>query len=180
VRTARVRTRSASRHDDGFGYAARRQVTLGVGLLQYDLGGRESIPMASLRADWRLSRLFRGELGLAYAFGDLPPTPGVTPAPTPGADGLVRAHVLAPTVGLLAELPTPFVRPYAGAAAGVVARFDNGDDFARPTVAFPVGLRAALSERVGIRAEARFRFDQTPGGASAPNRELTAGLSVAY
>jgi hypothetical protein len=92
----------------------------------------------------------------------------------------VRAHVLAPTVGLLAELPTPFVRPYAGAAAGVVARFDNGDDFARPTVAFPVGLRAALSERVGIRAEARFRFDQTPGGASAPNRELTAGLSVAY
>jgi hypothetical protein len=57
---------------------------------------------------------------------------------------------------------------------------DNGDDFVRPSLAFPVGLRLALSPRVGLRAEARFRFDQMPSGASAPNRELTAGLSVGY
>lgn len=175
-----ARRRVARRTDGNFGYEARRQVTLGVGVLQYDLTGRETIPMATLRGDWRLSRVFRGELGLAYAYGDLPATPGVSPAPRLDANGRVRAHVLAPTLGLLAELPTPYVRPYAGAAAGVVARFDNGDDFARPTLAFPVGVRAALSPRVGVRAEVRFRFDQVPSGASAPNRELTAGLSVGY
>ena len=166
--------------DDHFDYAARRQVTLGVGVLQYDLAGRETIPTAVLRVDRRLSRLFRGELGLAYAFGDLPPTPGVSPAPTPDADGLVRAHVLAPSAGVTAELPTPVIRPYVGAAVGLFARVDNGDDFVRPSLAFPVGLRLALSPRVGLRAEARFRFDQMPSGASAPNRELTAGLSVGY
>jgi hypothetical protein len=162
------------RRDDSYYGGARRQVTLGVGVLQYDLGGRETIPLAALRTDWRLSRLWRGELGLAYGFGELPRAEG-----DPGT-GLADAHVLAPTVGLLAELPTPYLRPYAGAAAGVFARFDDGDDFVRPTLAFPVGLRAVLSPRVSLRAEARFRFDQQPGGASAPNRELTAGLSVGY
>ena len=173
-RPARV---APARRGDSYSYfdGARRQVTLGVGVLQYDLGGRETIPLAALRTDWRLSRLLRGELGVAYGFGDLPRTPG-----GPGA-GLVNAHVLTPTVGLTAELPTPYLRPYAGAAAGVFARFDDGDDdFVRPTIAFPVGLRAVLSPRVSLRAEARFRFDQQPTGASAPNRELTAGLSVGY
>jgi hypothetical protein len=167
----RVRARRVS---DGYHGSAARQVTLGVGVLQYDLAGRETIPLAALRGDWRLSRVWRGELGLAYGFGDLPRAPG-----DPGV-GLVNAHVLAPTVGLIAELPTPYLRPYAGAAAGVFARFDDGDDFVRPTVAFPVGLRAVLSPRVSLRAEARFRFDQQPSGAAAPNRELTAGLSVGY
>jgi hypothetical protein len=169
-----VRTVRTVRRTDSYYGGARRQVTLGVGVLQYDLGGRETIPMAALRGDWRLSRLWRGELGLAYGFGDLPRAPGDP------AVGLVNAHVLTPTVGLLAELPTPYLRPYAGAAAGVFARFDDGDDFVRPTLAFPVGLRAVLSPRVALRAEARFRFDQQPTGASAPNRELTAGLSVGY
>ncbi len=167
--------RSRPRRDDPYFGGAGRQVTLGVGVLQYDLGGRETIPLAALRGDWRLSRLWRGELGVSYGFGDLPRVPG-----DPGT-GLVNAHVLAPTLGLLAELPTPYLRPYAGAAAGVFARFDEGaDDFVRPTIAFPVGLRAALSPRVALRAEARFRFDQQPAGPSAPNRELTAGLSVGY
>lgn len=179
VRRAAPR-RASNRRDHGVDDAPRRQVTLAVGVLQYDLAGRETIPMAALRVDRRLTRYFRGELGLAYAFGDLPPTPGVAPAPRPDPDGLVRAHVLAPTAGVIAELPVPFVRPYAGAAVGLFARVDNGDDFVRPTLAFPVGLRATLSDRVGLRAEARFRFDQVPSGASAPNRELTAGLSVAY
>jgi hypothetical protein len=166
--------RVRARRDDYVFGGAGRQVALGVGVLQYDLGGRETIPLATLRGDWRLSRLWRGELGVSYGFGDLPRAPG-----DPGG-GLVDAHVLAPTVGLLAELPTPYLRPYAGAAAGVFARFDDGDDFVRPTLAFPVGVRAVLSPRVALRAEARFRFDQQPTGASAPNRELTAGLSVGY
>ena len=171
--TTTIRTRRVNRMYDG---GASRQVTLGVGVLQYDLAGRETIPLATLRGDWRLSRLWRGELGLSYGFGDLPPAPGTGVV---GADP-VNAHVLAPTLGLIAELPTPYVRPYAGAAAGVFARFDDGDDFVRPTLAFPVGVRLVLSPRVSLRGEARFRFDQQPTGVSAPNRELTAGLSVGY
>ncbi len=171
----RTRSERVRRSDDFYYGGARRQVTLGVGVLQYDLGARETIPLAALRGDWRLTRLLRGEVGLSYGFGELPRTPG-----DPGA-GLVDAHVLAPTLGVLAELPTPYVRPYAGAAAGVFARFDDGaDDFVRPTLAFPVGVRAVLSPRVALRAEARFRFDQQPAGPSAPNREITAGLSVGY
>ncbi len=171
----RTRYERARGSDDFYHGGARRQVTLGVGVLQYDLGGRETIPLAALRGDWRFGRLLRGELGLSYGFGELPRTPG-----DPGV-GLVDAHVLAPTLGVLAELPTPYIRPYVGAAAGVFARFDDGaDDFVRPTLAFPVGLRAVLSPRVALRAEARFRFDQQPAGPSAPTRELTAGLSVGY
>jgi hypothetical protein len=167
--------RTYGRDDWSYG-GARRQLTLGVGVLQYDLGGSETIPLAALRGDWRLSRLWRGELGVSYGFGDLPRAPG-----TVGAPGLVGAHVLAPTLGLTAELPTPYLRPYAGAAAGLFARFDDGGgDFVRPTFAFPVGVRAYLSPRLALRAEARFRFDQQPTGVSAPNRELTAGLSVGY
>lgn len=167
--------RTQGRDDWSYG-GARRQLTLGVGVLQYDLAGRETIPLAALRGDWRLSRLWRGELGLSYGFGDLPRAPG-----TAGAPGLVGAHVLSPTLGLTAELPTPYLRPYAGAAAGLFARFDDGGgDFVRPAFAFPVGVRAYLSPRLALRAEARFRFDQQPTGASAPNRELTAGISVGY
>jgi hypothetical protein len=172
-RPTRTTIRTIQRASPFYG-GARRNVTLGVGVLQYDLGGRETIPLATLRGDWRLSRVWRGELGVAYGFGDLPRTPG-----DPGT-GLTNAHVLSPTVGLLAELPTPYLRPYAGAAAGVFARFDDGDDFVRPTLAFPVGVRAVLSPRVALRAEGRFRFDQMPSGAAAPNRELTVGLSVGY
>lgn len=169
-----ARDRRPLRRDDYYLGGARREVTLGVGVLQYDLGARETIPVASLRGDWRLSPLWRGELGLAYGFGDLPRAPGAAGV------GLVSTHVLTPTLGLLAELPTPYLRPYAGAAAGVFARFDADDDFVRPTLAFPVGLRAVLSPRVSLRAEARFRFDEQQVGGAAPNRELTAGLSVGY
>lgn len=161
-----------------------RQVSLLVGALRYDLDGRETIPMAAIRGDWRLSRALRSELGLAYGMGDVPSL-RTTPTTTPGT---VNAHVLESTLGLLAELPTPYLRPYIGAAAGLFARFDDasgpraprGERFVRPALAFPVGFRAYLSPRLAIRAETRFRFDQQPSGASATNTEFTGGLSVGY
>lgn len=156
---------------DPFGPA--RQVALMVGAFRYALGGRETIPTAALRGDWRIGRLVRGELGVAYGFGDVPRVTGA---------GVIGSHVVAPTLGLTAELPTPWVRPYLGAAAGLVGRFDErgGERFVRPTLAVPVGVRAHLSPRLALRAETRFRFDQHPSGASAPNAEFTAGLSVGY
>jgi hypothetical protein len=170
----RVLVRRRDDYRDAF--APRRQLSLQVGALRYDQNGRETIPMAALRGEWRLTRLLRGELGGAYGFGDLP---RVTPA---AGAGLVQAHALAATVGVLGELPTPVVRPYAGVAAGLFGRFDErgGERFVRPTVAFPVGVRAYLSPRLALRGEVRFRFDQIPAGSSATNTEFTAGLSVGY
>jgi hypothetical protein len=153
-----------------------RQVSLMVGALRYDQNGRETVPMAALRGDWRLASVLRSELGLAYGFGDVPRLAGAA------GSGPVGAHLLATTIGLTAELPTPWVRPYVGAAAGLFGRFDEsgGRDFVRPTFAVPVGLRVHLGNRVALRGETRFRFDQHPSGASAPNTEFTAGLSVGY
>ena len=161
-----------------------RQLSLQVGALRYDETGRATIPAAALRADFGLTRLVRSELGASYGFGDLPRVP---PAAVPGTvpslvPSLVRAHALAATVGVLGELPTPVVRPYAGVAAGLFGRFDErgGARFVRPTIAFPVGVRAYVSPRLALRGEARFRFDQLPRGGSATNTEFTAGLSVGY
>lgn len=175
----RVERRPSARDDGRMdGMVPRRQIALQVGALRYDLDGRETIPMAALRGDWRLSRVVRSELGLAYALGDAPRT--VSGAGTP--PGPVEASLLAATLGLTAELPTPWVRPYVGAAAGLFGRFDGegGTSFVRPTLAVPVGLRAHLSPRLALRAESRFRFDQVPSGRAATNTEFTAGLSVGY
>lgn len=183
---ALARRRNAYRRDDyryGDVFVPRRQLSLQVGALRYDENGRETIPAAALRGDFRLTRLLRSELGASYGFGDLP---RVAPAVLPGlAPSLVRAHALAATVGVLGELPTPVVRPYAGVAAGLFGRFDErgsagGQRFVRPTLAFPVGVRAYVSPRLALRGEVRFRFDQLPSGASATNTEFTAGLSVGY
>lgn len=177
-----VGRRDDYRYRDAF--VPPRQLSLQVGALRYDENGRATIPAAALRADFRLTRLVRSELGASYGFGDLPRVP---PAAVPGnvpslVPALVRAHALAATVGVLGELPTPVVRPYAGVAAGLFGRFDErgGERFVRPTIAFPVGVRAYVSPRLALRGEARFRFDQLPRGGSATNTEFTAGLSVGY
>jgi hypothetical protein len=174
----RVEERRTERQSQRFrrDLVPRRQLSLQVGALRYDQNGRETVPMAALRADWRLAPALRSELGLAYGFGDVPRLAGT------GGTGPIGAHLLAPTLGLIAELPTPYLRPYVGAAAGLFGRFDEsgGERFVRPTFAVPVGLRAQLGSRLALRAETRFRFDQHPSGATAPNTEFTAGLAIGY
>jgi hypothetical protein len=139
--------------------------------------------VGALRGDWRLTRHLRGEFGVAYGFGDVPRLIGADAASveTPGT-GPVGAHLLQSTVGITAELPLPYVRPYLGVAGGLFGRFDEegGGGFVRPAVAVPLGVRVHLSPRLALRAESRWRFDQHPSGASAPNAEFTAGLSVGY
>src|SRR3712207_8035871 len=39
-----------------------------------------------------------------------------------------NSSLLAATVGIQAELPTPVIRPYIGAAAGLFGRFDRSED----------------------------------------------------
>ncbi|HEY0971513.1 MAG TPA: hypothetical protein VGE02_11155 [Gemmatimonadales bacterium] len=152
-----------------------RRMTLAVGVLNYEPAD-DDFPMAALRADWRLSRWLRSELGVSYAMGDVP---------LPVVDGPVEVdtHLMNASIGLNAELPVPVVRPYVGVSGGLFARFDDegGEDFVRPSIAVPVGLRLPITPRLGLRAEVRWRFDQHEGsGDSAVDREMTAGLSFGF
>lgn len=152
-----------------------REVQMSVGALRSE-DDDEQLPMASLRVDWRLRRWLRSEVGVSYAIGTYNPAgTGTIPAPS-------RALQLgSATVGLRAELPTPFVRPYIGIAVGLAHRSEeDGDPYTRTMMAFPAGVRVPLSNRVSLRAEARFRFDQRRAGGEAIGIEQTGGLSVVF
>jgi hypothetical protein len=152
-----------------------REVQMSVGALRSEDDDKQ-LPMAAMRIDWRLRRWLRSEVGLSYAIGTFNPAgTGASPAPS-------RALQLgSATVGLRAELPAPFVRPYVGVAVGLAYRNEeNGDPFTRTMMAFPAGVRVPLSNRVALRAEARFRFDQRRNGGEAIGVEQTGGLSVAF
>ena len=155
---------------------ASRQLSLSVGALRYDRADDDNFPMAALRVDWRLQHWLRSEIGLSYALADIA-VPGA-----PAGDDEINSSLLAATVGLQAELPLPYIRPYVGAAAGLFARLDEkgGDRFVRPTMAFPVGVRIPFSSRLGLRAEARFRFDEHEDGRSAQDVEQTVGVSIGW
>jgi hypothetical protein len=145
-----------------------------VGALNTDFAGDDNFPMAALRADWRLRRWLRSELGVSYALGDVP-APG-------DAAGERSTSLATATVGIQAELPFRYLRPYAGVATGLFGRFDEsgGARFVRTTQEFPVGVRVPVSSRLALRAEARFRFDQHENNTTAANVEQTAGLSFAF
>ena len=163
-----------SRHADR-SYGADRRLSLVVGVLNVEQPGDDAnFPMAALRAEWRLGRFVRSELGASFALGEFD---AIAPATEDVSSSLATA-----TLGVQAELPLPLIRPYVGAAAGLHGRWVEGDgaSFVRPTVAFPVGVRLPLSSRLSLRAEARWRFDEQESGASAVNVEQTAGLSVAF
>ena len=158
-----------------------RSLTLAVGALRYRDAADANHPMAALRAEWRLRRWLRSELGVSYALANLDVTPAGAAAPEE-----IDASLLTATVGLNAELPIPIVRPYVGAAVGLGARFDGdgetyeGDSFVRPVFAVPVGIRIPVSSRLGLRAEARFRFDEQRDGRSMTNVEQTIGVSFGF
>ncbi len=178
----RVTTRVVSTQPRRWEPMASRQLTLSVGALRYAPDGDDNHPMAALRADWRLRRWLRSEFGVSYALAslDVPVVPGAV------EEEEINASLATATVGLLAEAPIPYVRPYVGVAAGLFARFEEdgeayeGESFVRPTMAIPVGVRIAVSPRLGIRAEARFRFDEHRDGRSRGNVEQTVGLSFGF
>lgn len=177
ARTTTVVRRTHDRDDA----MASRSLTLSVGALRYRDDADESHPMAALRAEWRLRSWLRSELGMSYALANFDVTPEGA-----AASEEIDASLATATVGLTAELPFPFVRPYAGAAVGLGARFDGdgdtyeGDTFVRPLLAFPVGVRIPVSPRLGLRAEARFRFDEQRDGRSLTNVEQTIGVSFGF
>lgn len=163
----RVTTRTIDRSAD-------RDLTLAVGVLDYDRSDDDLAPMASLRAEWGLRRWVRSELALTYALADVP-------RPDLGANETSDAQLGGASLGIKAELPARYIRPYVGVAAGLFGRFDSddGEDFVRPSLSVPAGVRFRFGS-MSLRLEARWRFDEHEDGLSVPSREFTAGLGVRY
>lgn len=154
---------------------ADREITLSVGVLDND-DEDVRMPMAAVRVDWGLRRWLTSELGVSYATGSIEQLEDGMPIADERDLQLATA-----TVGLRAELPTPYVRPYIGASGGLVLRDEeDGSSYVRTTAAFPAGLRLNLSNRISFRAEARFRFDRRRAGGEAVRIEQTGGLSVVF
>ena len=152
-----------------------REITMSVGALRSD-DDDTNLPMAALRTDWRLRRWLRSELGVSYAIGSVD-----LPSGGAGAGGSRSVQLGTATVGLRAELPSRFIRPYVGVATGLAFRDEeSATSYVRTTMAFPAGLRLLLSDRVSLRAEARFRFDRRRTGGEATGIEQTGGLSIAF
>jgi hypothetical protein len=152
-----------------------REITMSVGALRSD-DDDMTLPMAALRTDWRLRRWLRSELGASYAIGNFEGQTG----------GLVSTasrnlQLVTATIGVRAELPTQVLRPYVGIATGLAYRHvEAGPKYVRTTTAFPAGIRVMLGDRVSLRGEARFRFDQLRGGGQNVLVEQTGGLSVVF
>lgn len=152
-----------------------RDLSLVVGVFDYDRDNGDVSPMAALRAEWRVARWVRAEIGASYALATVDRS-------DLGAGEESNSNLLHASVGIKAELPSPVLRPYVGAAVGLFGRFDSddGQEFVRPSLAVPVGLRIPVGDRVNLRAETRFRFDEHLDGRSVPGREFTVGLGVRY
>lgn len=168
VRSFRISVDRGERRPD-------REITMSVGALRSD-DDDLTLPMAALRTDWRLRRWLRSELGVSYGVGTIDAQAGGF------VDGASRSLQLGTaTVGVRAELPTDFIRPYVGIATGLAYRAEeDSPKYVRTTTAFPVGVRFLLGDRVSLRAEARWRFDQRRTGGQNVMLEQTGGLSVVF
>jgi hypothetical protein len=156
--------------------APEREITMSVGALRSD-DDDENLPMAALRTDWRLRRWLRSEFGVSYAVGSTERPEGSAVISQDSKSLMIGSA----TVGLRAELPNRFIRPYVGVAGGLVYRDEeDGARYVRTMMAFPTGVRFSLSDRVSLRAEARWRFDQRRLGGETVRVEQTGGLSVVF
>jgi hypothetical protein len=155
---------------------SERHLSILAGGFTYDFGGDATSPAAAVRVDTRLSRHLIGEVGFSYSSVPVTIVNNAEPDPTSRE---ARSNIMALTAGVQAELPLSFARPFVGIAAGIFGRFDpkGGDRFVLSTMAFPVGVRVPVTERVGARAEARIRFDDHQGGTTAADSELLVGLT---
>ena len=144
--------------------AARRPaVSVSAGAFQYDLSGTGTAPMLAVRAEYPLARYALVEGGLTAA--------------RPEQQFGRTSTFLAPEAQLQAQLPLGRVAPYIGVGAG--AAFDSrGDAFGGTrsdlTVSGAGGLRAQLTEQVGVRAELRVRGIGTGFTGSAAEWTLGA------
>lgn len=157
--------------------APDRTLSIMAGGFSYDYDSDQMAPMGALRLDRRISNVLIAEVGVSYARATLDIVDHTPPDPVSreGTGSLGTA-----TVGVQAELPLAYLRPYVGIATGLFVKAEHGQPganrFMRTTTEFPVGVRIPVAQRVVARAETRLRFDEHTGGDSSVNAELTFGL----
>jgi hypothetical protein len=167
----RDRDRYSYRHDEWAG----RDLTFAVGALRSD-DDDKNFPMAAVRVGWRLRSWLRSELGASYATGS---RDRFAQNGTRLDDATLQLGTA--TLGLRAEAPLEYLRPYVGVSAGLFGQHvTDGPNYVRTTMDFPVGLRLLLSPRLALQAEGRFRFDQRKDGGQGVNVEQTGGIAVAF
>ena len=142
----------------------RPAISVSAGAFQYDLSGTGTAPMVAVRAERPLARYALVEGGLTLA------------RPEQQFGGTTT--FLVPEAQLQAQLPLGRVAPYLGVGAG--AAFDRrGDGFGGTrsdlTVSGAGGLRAQLTDQVGLRAELRVRGIGT--GFTGSAAEWTVGAA---
>ena len=155
------------------------EVVFKAGGLTYDRGGDATRLMVGMGIDWEISRHILAEVGTTYSDAKFSFTE-FSGGSVRTAEG--KAHLLTASTGIQAQAFLGPLRPYIGVGTGVFVRLDpeGGDRFARPMHAFPFGVRAQVSRRVGVRGEIRLRFDEHQSGSSALDAEQTLGVSIRF
>ena len=157
--------RPALAQDAGAAAESRRPIgSVSVGIMQFDLSGTGSTPMAALRVDLPWSTHLWFEPGVVFARPDQQ-----FGASTTFVVAELHAHAMMPLGGFA---------PFLG--AGVGRAWDLRDEefggtIGRLSLAGAVGARFQLAPRAGARAELRVRtLGREFTGSTA---EFTAGLS---
>jgi hypothetical protein len=142
-------------------------VSLSAGAFQFDASGTGWAPVVALRGEHALvGRWLLGEAGVGYA-------------PIGEQFAADRTHLGLAEVQLQLQAPFARVRPYVGGGGGLVSylRGAGGRDVVTSTLSVAGGVRAALSNQFGLRAELRVRgWDDFVNSAA----EYTVGLSRSF
>lgn len=154
----------------------KRTVSVMVGGLSSEINESTTFGMAAARADFRLSRYVLAEAGVSYARGEVEVGNYTSPTPT---FSMETTSLGTATVGIQAELPLRYVRPYVGVASGLYMRLDpeGGHRFLSTTNEFPAGVRVPLTRSLGARGEVRLRYDEQQGNGQELGAEVTFGMS---
>lgn len=139
------------------------EVSLGGGIMDYDLAGVGQTLTLNARAVAPLSPTFLLEPGIVWARPDL--------------QGVVVATLLIPEVQVQAQLPLGAVlAPYVGAGVGAVLAFAEGDNEYDLAVSGGAGVRIDAGGLLGLVIDGRVHGYGTDfAGSSA---ELTIGLRI--
>ena len=161
---------------------AIRTATVRAGGLMYDRGGDQTNLMLGGGVDWALSRHVIGEVEGSWSSSDATFV-DYTNNPNEPIARETSTHLATVTAGVQAQAVLGPVRPYIGVSGGLFMRYDEnggGDRFLLQTFTVPGGLRIHLTDRLGLRAELRARFDTHQDGGSGFNLEQTVGVSLRF
>jgi len=148
------------------GAVARPSLSVAAGVSQFDLSGTGTAPVVSARVDYPLGRALIAEGGVAVA----------RPDQQLGA----RTTLVVPEVGLQLQYPARLA-PYVGVGTGAAIDFrgsENGGTDADLTLSGAAGVRAWVTDRMGLRGELRVRgIGRNFAGSTA---EWTAGAAIRF